>query len=261
MSKIQNIIIFIFIFAVILLSSTIAAARENRTGNRNFNETTGLINMPTARTIESRTIKLFIRMARMGKNSPLKKKSQSSNPGSSTGSPLDSDWWIDNNGDRGLLFSPLKKFEIGLMNLHSYNLTPTVSAKWAPIKETSCFPALAIGIHNINKVEEDSNVKNREVRDANGKVAPFIVASKAFFKDKNLDLSLGYGGGRFRNRIFYGGEVFLDKKRILSAVGEYDGNITSYGIKFRPYKSRWDFGAFMQDVDSPGITINYRIIY
>lgn len=217
--------------------------------------------MPTARTIDLRTIKLYIRMAKLGKNPPLKKKSQSEHPGSSTGTPWDSDWWIDNNGDRGLLISPFKNFELGLMNLHSYTLEPTVSAKWVAISESDRFPAIAVGANNLTSVEEDSNVKNKEVRDKNSEVAPFIVASKTFFPGKWLDLSVGFGGGRFRERVFYGGEAFLDKKKIWSAVGEYDGNISSYGIKIRPYKSRWDFGAFMQDVDSPGVTINYTIKY
>jgi len=261
MKKVKFIAIFVIISAIFFLSPFFTYARENRTGNWNFNETTGLINIPTARTIEARTIKFSIRMARMGKNPPLKRRSQSPDPGAFTGTPLDSDWWIDNNGDRTLLISPFKNFELSLMNLHSYTLTPSVGAKLVALNEKRNFPAVAIGAHNITGVKEDDNIKSREVRDANSEIAPFIVASKTFFKDKKLDLSVGFGGGRFRNRVFYGGEFFLDKRKIFSAVGEYDGNITSYGIKIRPYKSRWDFGAFMQDVDSPGVTINYKIIY
>ncbi|MCD4784212.1 MAG: YjbH domain-containing protein [Candidatus Eremiobacteraeota bacterium] len=261
MKNIKLIIVFLIISAMLILSPLFAFARENRTGNWNFNETTGLINIPTARTIEARTIKLSIRMARMGKNPPLKKKDQSPNPGSFTGTPLDSDWWIDNNGDRVFLISPFKNFELSLMNMHSYTITPSVGVKWVAINEKKNWPALAIGANNMTGVEEDSNVKSKEVRDANSKVAPFIVASKTFFENKDLDLTVGIGGGRFRKRVFYGGEFFIDKRKIFSAVGEYDGNISSYGIKIRPYKSRWDFGAFMQDVDSPGVTINYKIIY
>ena len=251
----------LLILLVLQIFPIAAMARENKTGNWNFNETTGLINMPTARTIQARTIKFYIRMAKMGKNAPLKNKNQSTDPGPSTGKPWDSDWWIDNNGDRGLLWSPFKNAEIGLMNIHSYTITPSVSAKWVVLNEKKGMPALAIGAHNINQVEEDSNVDNKEVEKVNGEVAPFVVASKSFFKDKNLDLSVGFGGGRFRNRVFYGGEYFLDKKKVWSALGEFDGNIYSYGIKYRPFKSRWEFGAFMQDVDSPGVSFNYKLIY
>lgn len=250
----------ITILCFIILTTNICAA-DTKTGNWNFNETTGLVNMPTARTIEPCTVSLFIRIARLGKDAPLKKKSQTSDPGQHTGTIWDSDWWIDSNGDRGLLASPFKNIEFSLMNIHSYTLTPVVGAKWVFAEETDTMPALAAGAHNITSINENINVRNKEVRDANSKIAPFIVASKSFFEEDILDLSVGIGAGRFRNRVFYGGELFLDKNKVFSAVGEYDGNISSYGIKFCPYKSRWDFGIFMQDVDNPGFTVNYQIKY
>jgi hypothetical protein len=241
--------------------ATIAFAKEDKTGNWNFNETTGLINMPTARTVDYRDIKLSIRLAKMGKKPPLKNRNDTNTPGSSTGSFLDSDWWIDNNGDRALLISPIRNMEFSFMNIHSYTLSPSIGAKWVCVKETDKFPAIAIGVQNATSAKEDSNVKSQEVIDANSKAAPFIVASKSLFEEKWLDLSVGYGDGRFRKRIFYGGEAFLDKRKTLSLVGEYDGNITSYGIKVKPFKSRWDFGAFMQDEDNVGLSINYTIKY
>ena len=260
MRSLKIAIVGLALFFIIQACPPSAFARENKTGNWNFNETTGLINIPSARSIQARTIKFYIRMAKMGEKAPLK-NSSGEHPGPSTGKPWDSDWWIDNNGDRGLLWSPYNNLELGLMNIHSYTLEPSVSAKWVCLNEKKYFPAVAIGVQNATGVEEDTNVNNKEVEDANSKAAPFIVASKSFFPDKNLDLTVGYGAGRFRNRVFYGGELFADKKKIWSVVGEFDGNIYSYGIKVRPHKSRWDFGAFMQDLDSPGITINYKLIY
>ncbi|MCE1248852.1 MAG: hypothetical protein LWY06_19615 [Firmicutes bacterium] len=238
-----------------------AHAREDKTGNFNFNETTGLINMPTARTVDYRDIKLSVRMAKMGKKAPLKNKNQTNTPGPNSGSIFDSDWWIDNNGDRELVISPIRNIELSFMNIHSYTVSPVIGGKWVCVKESEKFPAIAIGIQNATAVKEDSNVHSQEVIDANSKVAPFIVASKSFFKDKWLDLSAGYGDGRFRKRIFYGGQAYMDKKKIWSLVGEFDGNIYSYGMKIKPYKSRWDFGAFVQNVENVGVTINYTIKY
>lgn len=260
MRYIKVLLISLALLFIMQVYSLAAFARENKTGNWNFNETTGVINIPSARSIQARTIKFYIRMAKMGQKAPLK-KGGGEHSGPSTGKPWDSDWWIDNNGDRGLLWAPWENIELGLMNIHSYTLEPSVSAKWVCLKEKKNFPAIAIGVQNATGVKEDTNVKNREVEAANSKAAPFITASKSFFPDENLDLTVGFGGGRFRNRVFYGGELFADKKKIWSLVGEFDGNIYSYGIKIRPYKSRWDFGAFMQDVDSPGININYKLIY
>lgn len=246
---------------ILLISSMPATAKdgEGRTGNWNFNETTGLVNMPTARTIPYRTMQVSIRMAKLGKNPPLKNRDQVKNPGPSTGKFWDSDWWIDNDGDRRLLISPVKNVEINVMNVHSYSIAPILAAKWVAVSETKKFPAIAIGVQNATGYKEDSNVISKEVRDANSKAAPFAVASKSFFENDILDLSVGFGGGRFRNRVFYGGELFLDRKHLFSAVGEYDGNVSAYGLKYRLPKGRWDFSFVIQDRKNPGVTFNYNM--
>ena len=244
--------------ALFLLVPPVAYAEDNRTGNWNFNETTGLINMPTARVQKYRTMKFSIRMAKLGKNPPLKHKHQSADPGPHTGTIWDSDWWIDNDGDRRLLISPVKNVEINIMNVHSYSIAPVVGAKWVAVNETDRFPAIAIGCHNITGYDEDLNVPDPEVRHFNSKAAPFITASKTFFND-HLDLSVGYGHGRFRKRVFYGGELFLDKNHYLSAVGEFDGNIPAYGLKYRLPGDRWDFSYVIQDSKNHGFTFGYTI--
>ena len=244
---------------VMITAPVWASEGEGKTGNWNFNETTGLVNMPTARVQKYRTAKFSIRMAKLGKNPPLKNKSQSSNPGPSTGKFWDSDWWIDNDGDRRLLISPIRNVEINLMNVHSYSVSPILAAKWVAVTETKNRPAIAIGCHNIAGYDEDVNVEDPEVREANSKAAAFIVASKTFFKNECLDLSVGYGSGRFRERVFYGGELFLDRKHYFSAVGEYDGNVSAYGLKYRLPGDRWDFSFVIQDKNNPGFTFSYTI--
>lgn len=257
----KKVLLSAFIGMLMLFSSSAGFCddRPNRTGNWNFNETTGLINIPTARTIKYRTLKVSIRMAKLGKNPPLKNKSQSNEPGPSTGRFWDSDWWIDNDGDRRLLISPVKNVEINMMNVHSYSVAPILAGKWVALPERKNFPAIAVGVQNATGYDEDINVKDPEVMRVNSKAAPFVVASKSFLKNDAVDLTVGYGGGRFRNRVFYGGEVFMDKKHLFSAMGEYDGNVYSYGIKYRLPNGRWDFGFVIQDKNNPGFTFSYTM--
>ncbi|MFP4498635.1 MAG: hypothetical protein ACLFQV_10525 [Vulcanimicrobiota bacterium] len=252
----------LFILILVLISIAFipgrVLAKEDKTGNFNFNETTGIVNMPTARTIEYKTLNFAIRMAKLGKNPPLKHKWQTPTPGPFSGTPFDSDWWIDNDGDRRLLISPIRNVEFSFMNYHSQRLTPTLGAKWVVLPEKKSFPAIAIGANNILGDPEDATY-SQEVIDANSKIAPYIVASKRLGQNDMFDLSVGIGGGRFRRRVFYGGEVSLDKKHLLRAVGEYDGNVYSYGFKYTLPRGRWNFGLFLQDRDQPGFTFSYTM--
>lgn len=254
----KKIIIFLLICIFFISYSSVTFAKEDRTGNFNFSETTGLINMPTARTIKVKTGRIAIRMAKLGKYPPIKHKWQVPDPGPATGTPFDSDWWIWSDGDRQLLLCPFKNIEVSLMNIHSYQISPVISAKWVAFEEKKGFPSLAVGVNNIFKYKEDINYR-WEVQNANSKITPFLVASKRLGKDEILDLSVGFGGGKFRNRIFCGGELFFDKKHLLSAVGEYDGNIYSYGLKYRLPGDRWDFSFVIQDKNQPGFTFAYTI--
>jgi len=255
----KNAKIFTLISLILFVFICPAYAKPDRTGNWNFNETTGLINIPSARIMKHKTAVIYIRMAKLGKRPPLKDKSQSSSPGPSTGKPWDSDWWIDNDGDRGLRISPIKNVELNFMNVHSYQLAPVVAGKVVVLEETKSLPAVTIGVQNVLSAKEDK-AHSQEVQDANGKPAPFIAATKSIGSgDGFMDLTVGYGGGRFRNKIFYGGELFLDKKHYFSALGEYDGNVINYGVKYRLPGNRWDFGFFIEDKNQPGFTFSYTI--
>jgi hypothetical protein len=256
MKKIIAAIIFIMFFA---FAPAVAASTDDddRTGNWNFNETTGLINIPNARTIEYRKAEFSIRLAKIAKHAPYKKKEDAPGGGPATGSIFDSDWWFWNDGDRRVLFSPAPNFEINLMNIRSNKTTPIIGLKFVAIPETDHFPAIAAGIHNANMFEEDAGTS--ELRWINSKAAPFVVATKSFFKGGAVELTAGFGGGRFRRRVFYGGEVFMDARHRLSAMGEYDGNISSYGLKYRMPGSRWEFGAVLQDGRHPGATFSYKM--
>jgi hypothetical protein len=256
-----NVLIIVLTALFCLLSYQ--AFAEDKTGNWNFNETTGLVNMPTARTLDYRSVKFSIGMAKLGEHPPLKHRWQAVNPGPFTGTPLDSDWWIDSDSDRRLLISPIRNVELGFMNYHSQELTPTCSAKWVAIPEKKNFPAIAIGIQNAfaSKEDDGSSVYDPyppDIQKYNSMRAPFIVASKYFGKNDMLDLTIGYGGGRFRNHVIYGGELFMDKKHLFSAVGEYNGNTYCYGLKYRFPKGRWNLGLVMQNTQ-PGFEFGYTM--
>lgn len=255
-----NITVFFALMIVLfsLMCGISFADNVDRTGAFSFNETTGLINMPTARTADYKTMMISIRLAKVGMNPPIKHKWQDSGQaGIFTGTPLDSDWWMYCDGDRRLLASPIRNFEINLMNIRSQHLTPIIAAKVVALEESKYIPAFAIGIHNAFRADDD--LARGELKTINSRPAPFAVVSKSFGSSKFLDLSAGYGGGRFRKRIFYGGEAFFDKKHYISAVGEYDGNIYSYGLKYRLPGGRWNFGAFMQDKTKLGLSFSYVI--
>lgn len=255
----KNPLIYFSVISLILFLFSFpgfASTKEDRTGNFNFNETTGLVNIPNARILKYHTAKLYIRLAKLGKYPPDRK--DSGNGDAFYASPFDSDFFIWNDGDRGLLISPFKNFELNLMHVHSRKLTPVVAAKILLLKEGKHNPAVAVGVHNIFSRKEDS-CYSKEVRDANSEPAPFVVATKSFGKRNELDLTVGYGGGRFRNHFFAGAEYFFDRNRNFSGIFEHDGNIYNYGIKYRAFKKRWEFGFFMQDLQEPGVTFNYTI--
>ncbi len=254
----RKVFVLFVILAFVILSGLYAFAskKPDKTGNFNFNETTGLCNIPTARLQAYKTVKIYIRMAKLGKYPPDRKNG---NKGDFTyASPLDSDFYIWNDGDRGARFSPFKRWEFNLMHAHSRKIVPVVAAKYLVFPETKYYPAVAVGAHNIFGYKEDAKY-SKEVRDANSKIAPFICATKSFGDNKELEITIGYGGGRFRNHPFGGAELFFDKNHRFSGIFEYDGNIYNYGIKYRMPGGRWDFGFFMQDWQEPGITFNYTI--
>jgi hypothetical protein len=246
------------ILALLLLSAKISPAGEvDKTGGFNYSETSGIINVPNARTIDYRTAVLSLRLTKMGKYPPIKHKWQDPKGGVLTGTPLDSDWWIYCDGDRRALISPFRNTEINLMHIRSQQVMPIIGVKYVPVQETDKFPAIAVGVHNIFGMKD--NLARGGIKEINKKPSPFISASKTFGSNDNLDLTVGYGGGRFRNRVFYGGELSLDKNHWLRAAGEYDGNVVSYGLKYRLPRTRWEFGAFLQDRDNLGVTFNYTM--
>lgn len=237
----------IFLYFLALLTLSPAKADQSgldQAGSWNFCETTGLISIPTAKVEEGHHMTLYIRMAKLGQAPPKKGRSGDPNEGFAGGTPFDSDWWIDNDGDRGLIWGVFKNFELGAMNIHSYTLGPTIGIKYLLREDRGGFPAVAVGAHNIFRYHEDSEyfAANPELT-INSETAPFIVATKSLGDPSVVDLTAGFGSGRFRKRLFYGGELHLGKT--FSAIGEYDGRFTSFGIKAR--FSPWQIFVCFQD--------------
>jgi hypothetical protein len=259
MKTIKPVSAFLALIAILLFLSTgiSIAGADGKTGGFNYSETSGIINVPNARTIDFRTAVLSLRLSSVGRHRPIKHKWQDPSGGIFTGTPFDSDWWIYCDGDRRALISPIRNLEVNLMHIRSQQVLPVVGIKYAAIQETERYPAVAVGIHNIFGMED--NLARGKIYDINKKPTPFVTASKRFGENDNFDLTVGYGGGRFRNRFFYGGELSLDRNHWLRAVGEYDGNIVSYGLKYRLPRTRWEFGAFLKDRDDLGITFNYTM--
>jgi hypothetical protein len=248
---------FLIILFCLMSSGVSLAGADGKTGGFNYSETSGIINVPNARAIDYRTAVLSVRLSSVGKHPPIKHQWQDPGGGVFTGTPFDSDWWIYCDGDRRALISPVRNLEVNLMHIRSQQKVPVFAAKFVAFQETDTLPAVAVGIHNMFGWEDC--LAKGEVKRINSKPAPFIAASKRFGSNDNLDLTVGYGGGRFRNRFFYGGELSLDRNHWLRAVGEYDGNIVSYGLKYRLPRTRWEFGAFLKDKDDLGVTFNYTM--
>lgn len=208
----------------------------NAASQFNWNQTTGLVNIPIARSLP--------RGAFYGAFDFKAKHFQD----------LFGSEFLAGGGDKGngsfhLMFSPIKNVEIGIMGLHDVNRDGNVNTlsrflrvppaqsfstaiKWVVAEETQDMPSIAVGVENLTYPYPKSNGRDEAIPYKGIREKGFYaVASKSFpVGDQLLSLHLGAGAGRFNNRPFGGLEYTFDNG--FAFLGEYDGNQATYGMRY-----------------------------
>ena len=228
-----------------LLFPFLPAFAGGEVGDYNFNETTGLINIPVARVAPAGSVQLSLGAHNIGgKGTPF-------------GIDVD-DLFFDNDGTARLIAGLPGRVEISVMPLHGgvfKNNHYIFGAKWLAVPDAPDHPAFAIGVQSLNSVPQPNNPHPASFDTPSA----FGVVSHSFpINDSGmaLDLHAGIGTGRLRNG-FAGGEFHVTPQ--FSVVGETDGTIESAGFRFTP-STRFEIltTAQFQDKVRFGFLLSYR---
>jgi hypothetical protein len=202
----------------LVLSAPAFAGGE--TGDFDFNETTGLINIPVARVAPAGSVQLSIGAQNIG------------GTGSPFGIDID-DKFVDTDGTVRAIGGLPGRVEVSVMGLHGGILTNNtflLGAKWLAVPDAPDHPAFDVGIQSIG-VGPDANNPHPTSFDT---PSAFGVVSHSFpLNDEGmaLDLHGGIGTGRLRDG-FAGAEFHFNP--VVSAIGEYDGTLGNFGLRFNP---------------------------
>lgn len=200
-----------------------AQSRVFKNGDYDFNETTGLINIPVARTLPPNALWAGVGLAKYG-------GARNDQKGT-----VNSDFLFGpNDGTMHLMWGVLPGFEVSAMFLHgplSGDPGVVYGAKLLLNRETKSFPCIAIGVQNMFASNDNPPDPQNLEPPWFAQRSLFAVASKTIPIGKiPVDLHVGWGTGRFSSRIFYGGEVKFIKD--FSVIGEYDGIQPNYGVRY-----------------------------
>lgn len=218
-------------------------------GDYNWNETTGLVNIPVARTVPAGSAFLSLGLADIGRY-----PASGTRVGTFGGTLLDSDSFFSSDGSLHAVGSPLPGWELSVMTLHAGNVKPVFGTKVLLNREGD-WPAFAIGAHNLFSYDDNPSNPSNPEPDSFRRISPFVVASKQVgLGSPVMDLHAGIGSGRFQGRVFYGGELRFDNG--LGLLGEFDGTVTSYGVRYTGLDD-WRFTAAIQD-GWPAVQIGYQ---
>ncbi len=194
-----------------------AACADGAVGDFNFNETTGLINIPVARVVPAGGVQLSV-------NSMIL-------PGAPTPVGIDFDEPFNNDGSIKVVGGLPGRVEISAMALHGgffRNNRHVFGVKWLAVEDAPNHPGFAVGVQSLNSAPQDSNPHPARFDDPSF----FGVVSHSFPINESgmaLDLHAGMGTGRL-NRGFAGGEFHFTPN--FSIMGETDGTIESAGFRF-----------------------------
>ncbi len=89
-------------------------------------------------------------------------------------------------------------------------------------KERAYFPALAVGVQDLTDKEHEST----------GRSLYLTTTKSVHLLNHPVYLTLGYGSGRFLDKLFYGVSVPIGS--YLNAMYEWDGFQQNYGLIVRP---------------------------
>jgi hypothetical protein len=188
-------------------------------GNFNFNETTGLINIPIARVAKAGTFKFFVQPTAINRVGVF-------------GGADDS--LFANDGTQKTIIGLGKGMELslamftGVQKLDSFVL----GFKWNAIEATEDTPGFSVGVQSIGAGVRPFNPHPPHFNGA----SVFGVASHSFKlndDDMAIDLHAGIGTNRLRNGF---GGIEFHFNDTWSLIGEHDGTIQSAGIRFKPHE-------------------------
>ena len=122
-----------------------------------------------------------------------------------------------------------------------------LNAKFRLMDEGLIRPAVAVGVHDLaDRID----------------FSPYVVISKSFTPPTkavrnvvNPRLYLGFGTGRFDDKLFGGASVTVAGK--FSVMAENDGHDFNAGVRFSPTSSLEVHAAALEGFDSFGVGVSY----
>lgn len=241
------------IFALSYLCLPGAAFANGDVGDFNFNETTGLINIPAARVAPEWSLQLSPQFQGVGRTL----SGPNGYKGPAGFKDLDDSFGGNDGSFRGILGLP-GRVELSAMALHGNVNSLVFGGKWLAIEDADDHPAFAVGVQSIR-----THLDEVRAHPANFDDPSFFGVVGHTFKLNDdglaLELQVGWGSGRLKNG-FVGGEVHITKN--VSLIGEYDGTIRSAAIRITPHP-RWEIMPAVQFQSNQqvhvGLSVSYRI--
>lgn len=186
-------------------------------GNFNFNETTGLINIPIARVAKAGTFKFMVQPTAINRVGVFGGVDDSA---------------FANDGTQKTIIGLGKGMELSLSMLTGVQKLDSfvLGFKWNAIEATEDTPGFSVGIQSIGAGVRPFNPHPPHFNGA----SVFGVASHSFKlndDDMAIDLHAGIGTNRLRNG-FAGMEFHFNDT--WSLIAEHDGTIQSAGIRITP---------------------------
>ena len=220
-------------------------------GDFNFNETTGLINIPAALVAPEWSLQISPQFQGLGRTL--------SQPGSTAGrgfGDLDDSFSGNDGSFRGIIGLP-GRVELSITALHGNINTLVYGAKWLAIPDSEDFPGFAIGVQSVG-AHPDVARPHPSHFDTPSYFGVFGHRWDLNDDGMGVELHGGWGTGRL-NRGFVGTEFHFDK--MFSLIGEYDGTIESAALRIKP-DDRWEVMPALQfqshNQVHVGLSVSYR---
>jgi hypothetical protein len=242
------------LFFVISFVFTAPVYAGGKVGDFNFNETTGLINIPVARVQPTGSIQASVQAQDIGRGKP------ESLAGTSLQNVNLDDAFVRNDGSFRVIWGAAKNIEVSGMLLHGGLHRSIYGFKWLAVPGGDRKIAFAVGAQSIG-MKNENNLSTGGAREPLNFTKPGVFGVASYTTPLNdtgmsLDLHAGIGTQRLKNP--FGGVEFHFSPQI-SVIGEHDGTINSVGMRLTPDR-RWDvlFAAQLQKQTRFGLALSYR---
>ena len=234
-----------------------AAYAEGDVGDFNFNETTGLINIPSARVAPTGSFQISPQMA------SIKRVSNGTKNNGFQGwdHAIDDDSLFGSDSSFRGICGVARNLEISAMALQGNIRNIVYGAKWLAVEDAVDHPAFAIGVQSIGAFSR-GNYPGPNTHPPNFDQACFFGVLGHYWSlgDDGLGVEFhgGWGTGRL-NKGFVGSEFHFNNQ--VSLIAEYDGTIESVGLRVTPHP-RWEIMPVVQFNSNSqvhvGLSLGYR---